>query len=197
MKQRIFKLLAIIFILHATLVHSQSNIPYTTVPGDKMGVQIYTLDNGLKVYMSVNKEEPRITAYVTVRAGGKNDPSESTGLAHYFEHMMFKGTPNFGTSDWAAEKILIDKIEACFEIYRFETDENKRAELYRIIDSLSYEASKLAIPNEYDKLMKIIGSQGTNAATSLDYTFFIENIPSNQLENWAIVQSDRFSNPVL
>ncbi len=197
MKSRIFRLFAVLFLLQSGFVFSQSDLTYQTVSGDKMGVRIYTLDNGMKVYMSVNKDEPRITAYVAVRVGGKNDPAETTGLAHYFEHMMFKGTPNFGTTDWAAEKILLDQIEALFELYRVETDEAKRAELYKKIDSLSYEASKLAIPNEYDKLMKLIGSQGTNAATSLDYTFYIENIPSNQLENWAIIQSDRFSHPVL
>jgi predicted Zn-dependent peptidase len=178
-------------------VFSQRNPSFETVEGDKMGVRIYTLDNGMKVYMSVNNEEPRITAYVAVKVGGKNDPAETTGLAHYFEHMMFKGTPNFGTSDWEKEKVLIDEIEALFEIFRLETDEAKRAELYKQIDSVSYEASKLAIPNEYDKLMKLIGGQGTNAATSLDYTFYIENIPSNQLENWAIIQADRFEAPVL
>lgn len=184
------------FLICAT-VFAQTTYTYESVSGDKMGVRIYTLANGMKVYMSVNKDEPRITAYVTVRVGGKNDPAETTGLSHYFEHMMFKGTPNFGTSNWALEKILLDKIEALFELYRVEKDEAKRAELYKQIDSLSYEASKLAIPNEYDKLMKLIGSQGTNAATSLDYTMYIENIPSNQLENWAIIQADRFTHPVL
>jgi predicted Zn-dependent peptidase len=197
MKKLIFSVLTLLFVLQSGFVFSQSDLKYETVAGDKMGVRIYTLDNGMKVYMSVNKDEPRITAYVAVRVGGKNDPAETTGLAHYFEHMMFKGTPNFGTSNWVEEKILLDEIEAYFELYRVETDESKRAELYKKIDSVSYEASKLAIPNEYDKLMKLIGSQGTNAATSLDYTFYIENIPSNQLENWAMIQADRFSHPVL
>ncbi len=192
------KLLAFaLFILAAGITSAQKQYTYESVPGDKLGVRIYTLENGLKVYMSVNREEPRINAYVVVRVGGKNDPAETTGLAHYFEHMMFKGTSNFGTSDWEKEKHLISQIENMFEVYRVETDETKRAAMYKKIDSLSYEASKLAIPNEYDKLMKLIGSQGTNAATSQDYTMYIENIPSNQLENWAIIQADRFTHPVL
>ncbi len=170
---------------------------YETVPNDPMGVRIYTLSNGLKVYMSVVKDEPRIQTYVAVRVGSKNDPKETTGLAHYFEHMMFKGTPDFGTLDWEKERVLIDRIENLFEIYRSETDSLKRAAIYHQIDSLSYEASKLAIPNEYDKLMTAIGSTGTNAGTSNDYTVYMENIPSNQLENWAMVQANRFSHPVL
>jgi predicted Zn-dependent peptidase len=197
MKRFLLKSFVLFLMLPGLFVQAQKTYTFEDVSGDKMGVRIYTLDNGMKVYMSVNNEEPRITAYVAVRVGGKNDPTETTGLAHYFEHMMFKGTPNFGTSNWAEEKVLLDKIEALFEVYRLETDETKRAELYKQIDSISYEASKLAIPNEYDKLMKLIGSQGTNAATSLDYTFYIENIPSNQLENWAFIQADRFTHPVL
>jgi predicted Zn-dependent peptidase len=170
---------------------------YETVSNDPYNVRIYTLKNGLKVYMSVYKDEPRIQTQVMVRVGSKNDPSETTGLAHYFEHMMFKGTSNFGTLDWEQEKVLIARIDSLFEVYRVETDTEKRAAIYRVIDSVSYAASKLAIPNEYDKLMTAIGSRGTNASTGSDMTGYYENIPSNQLENWAAIQADRFSNPVL
>ena len=97
------------------LLASCSQYKYETVAGDPLGTKIYTLDNGLKVYMSVNKETPRIQTYIAVKVGGKNDPSETTGLAHYFEHLMFKGSENFGTSDYAAEKPLLDEIEYCFE----------------------------------------------------------------------------------
>ena len=170
---------------------------YVTVKNDPMKARIYTLDNGMKVYMSVNNEEPRIQANIAVRVGGKNDPSETTGLAHYFEHLMFKGTPNFGTSDYAAEKPLLDEIEALFEVYRVTEDEAERAAIYHKIDSISYLASDYFIPNEYDKLMSFIGSEGTNAFTSTDMTVYVEEIPSNQFENWARIQADRFMNPVL
>lgn len=170
---------------------------YESVDNDPMGVRIYTLSNGLKVYMSVNKDEPRIQTYIAVRVGSKNDPRETTGLAHYFEHMMFKGTEKFGTTSWEQEKPYMDKIEDLYEVYRKETDKDKRAMLYKQIDSLSYIASGFAIPNEYATMMSFIGSKGTNAATSNDYTFYQENIPSNQLENWAKIQADRFANPVL
>ena len=170
---------------------------YETVKGDPMKVKIYTLDNGLKVYMSVNKEQPRLQTYIAVRNGGKNDPSDNTGLAHYLEHIMFKGTESFGTSDYSAEKPLLDQIEEQFNVYRTKTDPQERLAIYHIIDSLSYAASEIAIPNEYDKLMSVIGSQGTNAFTSEDLTCYQENIPSNQIDNWARIQADRFRNLVI
>ena len=165
--------------------------------GDPLKAKIYTLDNGMKVYMTVNKEQPRIQANIAVKVGGKNDPSETTGLAHYFEHLMFKGTPNFGTADYEAEKVLLDQIEALFEVYRVTEDEAERAAIYHQIDSISYLASDYFIPNEYDKLMSFIGSEGTNAYTSTDMTVYVEQIPSNQVENWARIQADRFANPVI
>ena len=179
------------------LTVSCSQYKYETVKGDPLKAKIYTLDNGMKVYMTVNKEQPRIQANIAVKVGGKNDPSETTGLAHYFEHLMFKGTPNFGTADYEAEKVLLDQIEALFEVYRVTEDEAERAAIYHQIDSISYLASDYFIPNEYDKLMSFIGSEGTNAYTSTDMTVYVEQIPSNQIENWARIQADRFANPVI
>lgn len=174
-----------------------SKYAYESVKGDPTQTRIYTLDNGLKVYMSVSDEEPRIQTYIAVRVGGKNDPSETTGLAHYFEHLMFKGSQSFGTQDYAAEKPMLDEIEQLFEVYRKTEDEAERKALYKRIDSISYEASKLAIPNEYDKLMASIGAQGTNAYTGYDMTVYVENIPSNQVENWLKIEADRFKNVVI
>ncbi|MDE6561723.1 MAG: insulinase family protein [Muribaculaceae bacterium] len=170
---------------------------FQTVPNDPLDTKMYTLPNGLKIFMTVNKDAPRIQTYVAVRVGGKNDPAETTGLAHYFEHLMFKGTEKFGTQDYAAEKPLLDRIEQLFEIYRNTTDSATRAQIYHEIDSVSYQASLIAIPNEYDKLMAAIGADGTNAYTSQDVTCYVEDIPSNQIENWAKIQADRFENPVI
>ena len=170
---------------------------YESVEGDKSATRIYTLDNGLKVYMSVNKEQPRLQTMIAVRVGSKNDPAETTGLAHYFEHLMFKGTDKFGTQNYEAEKPLLDEIERLFEVYRVTTDEAERKAIYAQIDSVSQEASKYAIPNEYDKLMQAIGASGTNAWTSFDETNYVEDIPSNQIENWAKIQSERFANATI
>lgn len=170
---------------------------YEKVASDPLKTRIYTLDNGLKVYMSVNKDEPRIQTYIAVRVGGKNDPADNTGLAHYLEHLMFKGTEQFGTSDYAAEKPLLDSIQVLYDVYRTLKDPKEREAAYHVIDSISYEASKIAIANEYDKMMSEIGAIGTNAFTSEDVTCYTENIPSNQIENWARIQADRFKNMVI
>ena len=169
---------------------------YESVKGDPLQTKIYTLDNGLRVYMTVNKDEPRIQTYIAVRAGGKDDPADATGLAHYLEHMMFKGTRQFGTQDYAAEEPMLQAIDSLFEVYRGLTGEAERLALYHRIDSISYEASKIAIPNEYDKLMSLIGSEGSNAYTSDDVTCYVEEIPSNRIEEWAEIEADRFMNCV-
>ena len=170
---------------------------YETVPGDAMQSRIYTLDNGLKVYLSVNKEKPRIQTYIAVRTGSKNDPAETTGLAHYLEHLMFKGTKQFGTNNPEAEKPLLDEITSRYEEYRLIKDPELRKQKYNEIDSVSQVAAKFFIPNEYDKLMATIGAEGTNAFTSYDVTCYTEDIPSNEIENWAKIQSDRFKNMVI
>ena len=170
---------------------------YETVKGDPMQTRIYTLKNGLKVYLSVNRDEPRIQANIAVKTGSRNDPAETTGLAHYLEHLMFKGTKQFGTSDSTAEAPLLDEIEQRFEAYRQLTDPAARKQAYHEIDSVSQLAAKYNIPNEYDKLMALIGSDGTNAFTSFDITCYVENIPSNEVENWARIQADRFQNMVI
>ena len=170
---------------------------FTTVEGDLMKTRIYTLDNGLKVYLSVNPEKPRIQTYIAVRTGSKNDPAETTGLAHYLEHLMFKGTKQFGTNNPEAEAPLLAEIEQRYEAYRKLTDPEARKQAYHEIDSVSQVAAQYFIPNEYDKLMAAIGAEGTNAYTSNDVTCYTEDIPSNEIENWAKIQSDRFQNMVI
>ncbi|MBE6315173.1 MAG: insulinase family protein [Bacteroidales bacterium] len=169
----------------------------TTVPGDPMATQCYTLSNGLKVFLSVNHQSPRISAHIAVRTGSRNDPAETTGLAHYLEHLMFKGTQQFGTSNYAAEKALLDTIEARYEQYRLVKDPERRRVLYHEIDSISQLAAQYNIPNEYDKLMAGIGGQGTNAYTSTDVTCYTEDIPANEVDRWARIQADRFQNMVI
>ncbi len=194
MKKQLFALVALVLM---ALPLNAARHEFKTVENDPLQTKMYTLPNGLKIFMTVNKDQPRIQTYIAVRVGGKNDPAETTGLAHYFEHLMFKGTKQFGTSDYAAEEPMLDRIEQLFETYRHTTDSVERRRIYREIDSVSYEASKIAIPNEYDKLMSAIGANGTNAYTSYDVTCYVEDIPSNQIENWAKIQADRFENPVI
>ena len=95
-----------------------------------MAVQIYQLDNGLTVYLTENSEEPRFYAEISVRAGSKHDPAEATGIAHYLEHMLFKGSRNFGTLDYEKEKLHLDRITDLYEAHYHETDSEKRMEMY-------------------------------------------------------------------
>jgi len=191
------KIFSLLLLAVFTLPSCGPKYSYQAVEGDPINARIYTLNNGLTVYLAPNSETPRIQTFIAVRVGGKNDPSETTGLSHYFEHLMFKGTQQFGTQNYEQEKPLLDAIEAQFEIYRTTTDPDQRTAIYKVIDSLSYEASKISIPNEYVKLMSAIGATGTNAYTSMDETVYTEDIPSNQIENWAKIQSDRFKNNVI
>ncbi|HWB64956.1 MAG TPA: insulinase family protein [Chitinophagales bacterium] len=168
-----------------------------TFPSDPFKVRIYTLPNGLKVYISVDKDAPRIQTMIAVKAGSKFDPPQTTGLAHYLEHMMFKGSHDFGTKNWAKESVLLDSISAYFEYHKNEQNEEKKKALYAKIDSFSYEASKYAIPNEYDKMMTSLGAKGTNAFTSTDMTVFVNDIPSNGLNKFLMLEGDRFQTCVL
>jgi predicted Zn-dependent peptidase len=170
---------------------------FTSVEGDPLKVREYTLKNGLKVFLSVNKDEPRIQTYVSVKTGGKNDPAHATGLAHYLEHMLFKGTSKLGSVDYPKEKIELDKIKALYEVYRKTTDSLKRVVIYTQIDSISQLASKYVCLNEFDQLHSAIGASGTNAYTTHENTVYITDIPTNQLENWAKLESERFGEPVL
>ena len=164
---------------------------------DPSGLRLYTLKNGLKVYLAVNKDEPRIMTMIAVRAGSNNDPGATTGLAHYFEHLMFKGTSSFGTNNWEKEKPLLDSISALFEIYRTQKDSLQRLNTYKHIDKFSIEAAQYAIPNEYDKMLAEIGANGTNAFTSNEMTVYTNDIPANELKRWLTLEKNRFGDVAL
>jgi predicted Zn-dependent peptidase len=185
--------------LFAVTEHKSPDGKYTyrTVANDPIGVRVYTLENGLTVMLSVNKNEPRIQTLIATKAGSKNDPKDNTGLAHYLEHMLFKGTDKYGTLDWPKEKEQLDKIDALYEKYNQTTNESQRTKIYHDIDSISGVASTFAIANEYDKLMQAIGATGTNAFTSLEQTVYVNDIPSNNVEKWLTIEAERFRNPVL
>ncbi|QIY82623.1 insulinase family protein [Chryseobacterium sp. NEB161] len=170
---------------------------YQTVKNDQSGVRVYTLKNGLKVYLAKNDDAPRIQTYIPVRTGSNNDPRDNTGLAHYLEHMVFKGTSHLGTQDWEKEKALLKEISDLYEQHIAEKDPAKKKALYKKIDEVSQEASKYAIANEYDKAISSLGATGTNAHTWLDETVYKNNIPSNELEKWLKVEHERFSELVL
>lgn len=170
---------------------------YKYVKNDPMESRFYTLKNGLTVILSVNKETPRLQTIIATKAGSKTDPKDHTGLAHYLEHMLFKGTDKFGSLNWNEEKRYLMMIDDLYEDYNSTSDEAKRKLVYREIDSVSGVASKYAIANEYDKMMGMIGAQGTNAFTSFEQTAYINDIPANQIDNWLKIEAERFRNPIL
>lgn len=176
---------------------TEGKYSYEVVENDPINTRIYTLDNGLKVYMTVNKGEPRVQTYIAVATGSKNDPPTSQGLSHYLEHMVFKGTDKFGSKDYEKEKPLIDTIISLYEQRRNTTDIAERKLLYHKIDSVSLLASQYAIANEYDKMIASIGGTGTNAYTSVEQTVYTNNIPSNQLSKWLTIEAERFRKPVM
>ncbi len=181
----------------STVINNTGEYTYESVEGDPLKARIYTLKNGLKVYLSAFDREPRVQTYIAVRAGAKHDPAENTGLAHYLEHMMFKGTKNYGTHNWEEEKILLKEISDLYEAHAAETDPEKKKEIYKKIDETSNKAAAYTVPNEYDKMMSSLGAKGTNAFTSSEQTVYVNDIPANELEKWAKLESERFSQLVL
>ncbi|WKK64662.1 M16 family metallopeptidase [Lutimonas zeaxanthinifaciens] len=170
---------------------------YESVSNDPTGLRLYTLDNGLKVYLSQNKDEPTIQTYIPVKAGSNYDPKDNTGLAHYLEHMVFKGTDKIATLNWEEEEKLIARISDLYEKHKIESDPDKKMAIYREIDSVSYIASGYAIANEYDKMVSLLGASGTNAHTWYEETVYKNKIPANELEKWASLESERFGKLVL
>jgi predicted Zn-dependent peptidase len=208
MRKHIFAALCISFVLSAFEVTAQkqyrniqevknTKYPYTFIENDPANARFYTLPNGLSVILSRNTEEPKIQTLIAVKAGSKNDPAEHTGLAHYLEHMLFKGTDKYGTLDFEKESVFLKQIDSLYSVYNKTKDENYRKAIYKAIDSVSLLAAAFAIPNEYDKLMQIIGAEGTNAFTSFEQTVYVNTIPSNELHRWVSIEAERFRNPIL
>ncbi|TMM57433.1 insulinase family protein [Maribacter algarum] len=170
---------------------------YESVTNDPTGLRLYTLENGLKVYLSKNTDEPKIQTFIPVRAGSVYDPADNTGLAHYLEHMVFKGTDEIGTQNWEEEKVKLEMISDLYEKHKAEKDPDAKKAIYKSIDSLSLEASKISIANEYDKMVSSLGAEGTNAWTWHEETVYTNKIPTNELDKWLHLESERFSQLVL
>ena len=175
----------------------KNGFSYESIANDPTSLRLYTLDNGLTVYLSKNSDEPKIQTYIAVRAGSNYDPEESTGLAHYLEHKVFKGTSKIGTIDWEKEKVYLYQISNLYEAHRAETDFEKKLALYKEIDSVSLEASGYSVANEYDKMTSSLGATGTNAHTWFEETVYQNKIPANELSKWLTLEEERFSELVL
>jgi predicted Zn-dependent peptidase len=163
---------------------------------DPLNAAVYELENGLRVYITENHESPRFYSEISVRAGSKHDPAETTGLAHYLEHLLFKGTKNMGTLDYEQEAPHLDRITELYEQHFRETDPEKRKALYAEINATAQKAAEYAIPNEIDKLYKSMGASHVNAHTWHEETVYKVGLPANRLRQWAAIESERFQDPV-
>ena len=170
---------------------------YKYVTHDPLNGREYTLKNGLKVYLSRIPVQPRISFKLVVRAGLADSPAEATGLAHYLEHMLFKGNDRIGSLDYAKEKVLLDRIEKLFEDRRKTSDPKEKEKIYAEIDRLSGEAAKYAAAGEYSQLIASIGGSGLNAFTASDMTVYVVDIPAQELPKLLQLEAERMRNPVM
>lgn len=166
----------------------------TPLPNDPMKVTIHRLRNGMTVYLCTDRQKPSVSAHIAVRAGSRHDPQNSTGLAHYLEHMLFKGTTTFGTLDYAKEKPHLDRIAQLYNDLRVPGADAKK--ILTEIDRETQESGKYAIPNELDNLYARIGITGLNAFTAEDATVYIAEVPRNRLAQWARIEGTRYQDAV-
>ena len=163
---------------------------------DDFKIEVYELDNGLTVMLNEDRNASSIAGGVIIKGGGKQDPADATGIAHYLEHMLFKGTDELGTVDYEAEKILLDSIEIYYDKLGRTSNDEDRLIIQKKINDLNVKASKYVIPNEFNKLMEGFGSTGVNAFTNNDIIAYVSEFPSHQISKWLDINSHRFENPV-
>ena len=161
---------------------------------DVLKVKTYTLENGLTVWLNEDHSQPKVFGAVVVKAGAKDCPD--TGIAHYFEHMMFKGTDRIGTLDYEAEKVLLDSISLKYDELAKTEDKATRERIQKEINELSIRSSDYVIPNEFNRLINRFGGSGLNAATSYDATVYFNTFLPQYMAQWAELNSERLVNPV-
>ena len=186
------------FLLFVFFVFSSFADDYklTRYENDPLNTYHYTFNNGLQVFLTQNHEKPVIYAEVVIKAGSSSDPKESTGIAHYLEHMLFKGTDRFGTIDYKKEKEHLDRITELYEKHFSAKKPDERSKIMAEISKESKLASQYAIPNEFDRMYQQMGGTGVNAHTSNEETVYKVTVPSNCLKKWCLIESERFRNPV-
>jgi len=194
MTYRITLLLIFSFFCHSG--YSQDKYPFTTFPDDPINLKQAVLANGFTVYLCEDHTQPKVFGAVVVKAGGKYDPKDATGMGHYLEHMLFKGTQQMGTTDFEKESEYLEKVYGLYDELGKTTDENERKDIQKKINEVSLKAAEYAIPNEMDRLLSGIGSTGVNAFTTEEMIAYHNTFPPNQMEKWLEMYSHRFTNPV-
>ena len=167
-----------------------------SLPSFGQGLKAFKLKNGLSVYIWEDNTKSDVFGIVGVRTGSVNDPQEYTGLAHYLEHVMFKGTDKIGALDWAAEKPIYQQIIAKYDEMAVEADPAKKEAISKEINELTVEAGKFSMPTEFSNPMESIGGKNVNAGTSFDLTYYHNSFPAYQINKWLEISSQRFMHPV-
>jgi len=180
------KILCVLFVCLSFLVSA----------ADVHGLKQFKLDNGLTVYLWEDKNQPDVSGRVVVRAGSIDEPEEFTGLAHYLEHVLFKGTEKIGTLDWNKEKPLYESVIKLYDEYSSTTDPILRDTLIKKINRVSLEEAKYTITTDFSNLIEGMGGEGLNAGTSYDMTVYFNNFPAFQMEKWLEVNSERLMKPI-
>lgn len=186
MKKYLFKFIFLFLALSALLANEV----------EVLKVEKIVLENGLTILLNEDHTTEEVFGAVVVKAGGKHDPAEATGIAHYLEHMLFKGTETMGTVDYEKEKPLLDEINRLYDELAATDDEDRRKVLQMEINKISLEAAKYAIPNEFDRLMQAIGEKNLNASTGFERTMYYNSFPSEQIFRWLDIYAHRFKKPV-
>ena len=163
---------------------------------DPLQATIHRLSNGLTVFLSPYHQTPRVRAEIVIRAGGAQDPADSTGMAHYLEHMLFKGSERLGTLNYSLEKPFLEKIQQLYEKLFKTNDPLERKKIFQEIDGQNKLAVNFSIPNEFDKAYTRLGFKDLNAHTSYEETTYEVDFPANRAEAWAIMEAERFARPV-
>lgn len=156
----------------------------------------YQLDNGLTVYLWEDHDQPDVQGWTVTRAGSIDEPADATGLAHYLEHMLFKGTDRIGALNWEKEQPLYEQIIALYDTLAMTTDPKVRESIQLHINEVSREAAQYAATDEFSNLIQGIGGEGLNAFTSYDVTCYMNSFPAYQMERWLTLYADRLTNPV-
>jgi len=185
----------------ASAAQSSSTSPLDLAQYEKR-VTVKKLANGLTIILWRRPEAPVFSFYTMVDTGSAQDPLNQTGMAHMMEHMAFKGTPDIGTTDYAKEKPALEKVEQTYAAYEAERvkrvgqDPQKLAQLKQAWEAARKEADQYVIRNQFGEVLEAHGGVGINASTNYDETFYNYSLPSNQIELWAALESDRMQHPV-
>ncbi|WP_321424153.1 insulinase family protein [uncultured Bacteroides sp.] len=180
-------------VLSAILCGLLSGTAHAQLSGS-LNIKEYKLSNGLSVWLNEDHSQPKIFGAVVVKAGSKDCPN--TGIAHYFEHMMFKGTDKIGTTNYNAEKVLLDAIAQKYDELALTKDDVKRKEIQKEINALTIRSAEYVIPNEFDRLISRYGGSSLNASTSDDCTIYHNVFSPQYINQWAELNSERLINPV-